>query len=46
LLVYDLVDYLKKVAVWSPAEYSPPKTCNTRGIDASESSFVACFGVF
>jgi len=37
----------KKVAVLSPAECSPRKTCKTRGIHASESSFVACFvGVF
>jgi len=37
---------IKKVAVLSPAECSLWKTCKTRGIGTSESSFVACFGVF
>jgi len=37
---------IKKIAVSSPADYSPRKTCKTRGIDTSESSFAACIGVY
>jgi len=41
-----LVRLLKKVVFWSPAEYSPRKTCKTTGIDTFESSFVVCFREF
>jgi len=45
LNAFCLFDY-KKVVFWSPAEYSPRKTCKTTGIDTFESSFVVCFREF
>jgi len=39
-----LFDYKK--LPFEVLEWSPRKTCKTRGIGTSKSLFVACFGVF